>query len=388
MKRIAYLCVDPGVPVFGSKGASVHVQEIVRAWRERGADVTIYCTRRGDDVPADLADVPVVTVPVTGKGVERERAQARAAGQLAQRITDDGASVIYERYSLFSGGLAQVTAALGIPGFLEVNAPLIDEQRIHRTLHDEAAAEEALRVQVAAAARTVCVSDPVARWVRDRVEPRHHERIHTVANGVNVRRIRPTAEVPGTPVVAFVGTLKPWHGVETLIEAQASSSRNWTVRVVGDGPQGEELRSLAAELDADVEFTGAVAPESIPAALAGCALAAAPYPKTQDANDQYFSPLKIYEYCAAGLPVVASRVGQVPQIIDDGVTGLLVEPSDPRALAAALDELATTPVARAAMSSAARNLATGSHSWDSVLDRITDGIPLGKLRELEVGVPA
>lgn len=372
MKRIAYVCVDPGVPVFGTKGASVHVQEIVRAWRNRGAEVTVYCTRPGNDVPADLADLAVVVVPVTGKGADREASQAEAAAELAERVVNDGASAVYERYSLFSDALARVTGSLGIPGFLEVNAPLIDEQRIHRTLHRETAALTALQSQVAAATRTICVSDPVTAWVQSRVAPEHHERIRTVANGVNVERIRPTTEASGTPVVAFVGTLKPWHGVETLIRAQASGSREWTLRIVGDGPQGTELRSLAADVNADVEFTGAVAPEMVPELLAGCSIAAAPYPRTFTDDDQYFSPLKIYEYCAAGLPVVASRVGQVPQIIDDGVTGLLVEPSDPSALAEALDELAGAPLARAAMSSAARHAAIMNHSWDIVLDRITE----------------
>lgn len=374
MKRIAYLSVDPGVPVFGSKGASVHVQEIVRAWRGRGAAVTVYCTRTGSDIPADLADLPVVSVPVMGKGVERERSQAAAARELADRIITDGTTAVYERYSLFSDALARTTAALNIPGFLEVNAPLIDEQRTHRTLHDGDSALDALRVQVGAATRTVCVSDPIARWVRGRVDPRHHDRVMTVANGVNVSRIRPAAEARGKPVVAFVGTLKPWHGVETLIQAQAAGSGAWTLRVVGDGPQGEQLRQLAADVGAAVEFTGALTPEKVPEALAGCALAAAPYPLMESADDQYFSPLKIYEYCAAGLPVVASRVGQIPQIIDDGVTGLLVEPSDARALAEAIDQLAGAPIARAAMSSAARDLATSRHSWERVLERITEGV--------------
>ncbi|WP_323958644.1 glycosyltransferase [Arthrobacter sp. JZ12] len=371
MKRVAYLCVDPGVPVFGTKGASVHVQEIVRAWRGREAEVTLYCTRIGTDIPVDLADVRVVTEPVRGKGPERERAQAAAAESLARKIIVDGADVVYERYSLFSDALARVTSQLGIPGFLEVNAPLIDEQRIHRTLHDESAALRFLQAQVAAATRTVCVSDPVAGWVRERVDQEHHARVRTVANGVNVSRIRPAAEASGKPVVAFVGTLKPWHGVEQLIEAQALGTRQWSVRVVGDGPQGDKLRSLASSLGADVEFTGAVAPESVPGLLAGCALAAAPYPRTPDDDGQYFSPLKIYEYCAAGLPVVASRVGQVPGIIDDGVTGLLVEPSNSRALARSIDELVAAPLARAAMSSAARRQALENHSWDIVLDRIT-----------------
>ncbi|MFD1845156.1 glycosyltransferase family 4 protein [Arthrobacter flavus] len=373
--RVAYLCLDPGVPVFGSKGASVHVQEIIRSWRARGADVTIYCTRPGSDIPADLADVPVVVQPIPqGNGVERERAQAAAATALADRVIADGATVVYERYSLFSDALARVTSALNIPGFLEVNAPLIDEQRIHRSLVNEDVALEVLQRQVAAAARTVCVSEPVAGWVKDRVSVEHHSTVAVVANGVNVNRIQPTPETVGTPVVVFVGTLKPWHGVETLIQAKAVASTDWALRIVGAGPEGERLRELAASTGTAVEFTGAITPELIPAALAGCAVATAPYPAMKDANDQYFSPLKIYEYCAAGLPVVASRVGQVPAIIDDGVTGLLVDPSNPAALAAALDDLAGAPLARAAMSDAARTMATAHHSWDSVLDRITEGI--------------
>ena len=56
-QRVAYVCADPGIPVFGTKGASVHIQELVRAWRRRGADVEVYAVRRGSEVPADLADL-------------------------------------------------------------------------------------------------------------------------------------------------------------------------------------------------------------------------------------------------------------------------------------------------------------------------------------------
>ena len=62
MTRVAYLCADPGVPVFGTKGSSVHVQEIVRAWRGTGAAVTVYCTLLGTERPSDLADLDVVEV--------------------------------------------------------------------------------------------------------------------------------------------------------------------------------------------------------------------------------------------------------------------------------------------------------------------------------------
>jgi alpha-maltose-1-phosphate synthase len=380
--RVAYFCADPGIPAFGRKGASVHVQEMIRCWRKRGAAVTLYCTRRGDDVPADLADLEVVCRPVPrARGTQREAAQASAAAELARRVIDDGADVVYERYSLFSTALAQVTAALRIPGFLEVNSPLIDEQRTYRELHDEQSALRALAVQVAAAAKAVCVSEPIAAWVRRRAGSAA-VRIAVVPNGVNVDRIRPgNGGRAGVPVVVFVGTLKPWHGVDVLIEATRHARQDWRLLIVGDGPQADALRAQAARgtgagRGPAVEFAGAVAPERIPELLAGCAAAAAPYPATQEADSQYFSPLKLYEYCAAGLPVVASRVGQVPQIIDDGVTGLLVEPSDPRALAAAIDELVSAPVARAAMGAAARRIAVRDFGWDRVLDRILDGVPL------------
>ena len=385
--RVAYLCADPGIPVFGTKGASVHVQEIIRAWRARGAEVRVYCTRTGDDVPADLADLTVTWLKVPqSQGPEREAAQAAAAAELAGKIIDDGADLVYERYSLFSTGLAQATAALGIPGILEVNAPLIDEQRTHRYLHDEAAAAAALRAQVAAADRTVCVSAPVARWVESKTEPAHPGGIAVVPNGVNTDRILPASPDPGAvPVVAFVGTLKPWHGVEVLLEAAALASQAWQLRIVGDGPLSAELQRRAAELGVAVDFTGAVVPEQIPAVLADCSLAAAPYPAMESDADQYFSPLKIYEYLAAALPVVASNVGQIPEIMDDGGTGLLVEPSDPAALAAAIDCLVAYPERRLAMSLAAREQAVARHSWHQVLEQSLAGIRLpDKNQELTV----
>lgn len=377
MNRLAYVCIDPGVPVFGTKGASVHIQEIVRSWRVLGAEVTIYCTRAGSTVPRDLADVRIVEHRLPKcSGPDREREQAKAAESLAAQAIEDGADAVYERYSLFSDALERITTTLAVPGFLEVNAPLIDEQRTHRELHDEQAALSCLRRQGGAAARIACVSAPVAGWVRMRIDAGARERVVVAPNGVNCSRIQPAVEDQGRPVVVFVGTLKPWHGVQTLIEAKAAASGDWALKIVGDGPQSPELRALAASLDVEVDFTGAVPPEDIPAALAGCAIAVAPYPATGQASDQYFSPLKIYEYLAAGLPVAASRVGQVPDIIEHGITGLLVEPSRPDELAAAIDELAAAPQGRAAMSDAARKLAVDRYSWDEVLAGITEGVAL------------
>lgn len=384
MSRVAYVCADPGVPVFGTKGASVHVQEIIRAWRARGDDVTIYCTRTGDDRPADLADIPVVhlRVPRLEPGLSgadahaaRERAQVEASAALAAAVVADGADVVYERYSLFSTVLAEVCGALQVPGILEVNAPLIDEQREHRVLVDEAAALTAFDTQARAASRIACVSVPVADWVRTTVSTELPEPVVVVApNGVNVDRITAVQQAPDDPLVVFVGTLKPWHGVDVLVLAAALAKQPWRLRIIGAGPQEQAVRQQAEALGVDVELTGALAPQDVPAALAGAWVGVAPYPAT--VAEQYFSPLKIYEYSAAALPVVASAVGQVPSIVDDGVTGLLVPPSDAHALAAAIDRLVADPSYAARLGQQGRTVMSEQHTWHRVLQRCLDGLDI------------
>lgn len=360
--HIAYVCLDPGIPVFGTKGASVHIQEVVREYRRRGHDVTVYATRRGSDVPDDLAELRIVDVPITTRDEEeRERAQQAASASVSDMVRAGGYDLVYERYSLFS----TVIAECGVPGILEVNAPLIDEQRTHRVLVDEQAADAALQEQVQAALATICVSDPVRDWVIARTEG---TRVFTVPNGVNVHRITPQPESPGAPVVTFVGTLKPWHGVDVLLRARAHAHKDWKLRIIGDGPVRAELDDLARSLGIDVDFRGAVAPDAIPQHMAGTAIGVAPYPAMDTDSDQYFSPLKVYEYMAAGLPVVASRVGQLPEIM--GESAYLVPPSDPEALAEALDALVANPVERARVGSDNRRQAEREHSWTGTVDHI------------------
>ena len=347
--RIAYVNVDSGIPVFGTKGASVHIQEVVRELLRRGHEVVVHTTRAGDEIPFDLAGLKVVETPVTtDEPVARERAQQNASAQIAERIIADGTDLVYERYSLFSTVLADVVATTGAAGVLEANAPLIEEQRTHRVLVDEAAAEAALRRQVQAAAVTVAVSDPVRDWVRERTGT---ERAYTVPNGVSTTRITPQAEAGGDPVVTFVGTLKPWHGVADLLSAAALAQQPWQLRIIGDGPERAALEEQAGTLGITVDFRGAVAPADMPLHLAGSAIGVAPYPDLGGEQQQYFSPLKVYEYLAAGLPVVAS---------------------DPAALAAAIDRLAADPGLRAELGRRGREQAEERHSWAGAVDCILE----------------
>ena len=97
-------------------------------------------------------------------------------------------------------------------------------------------------------------------------------------------------------------------------------------------------------------------------------VAVAPY----SAEGFYFSPLKVYEAMAAGLPVVASAVGQVSRVIDDGVTGLLCQPDDAASMARQLVKLEADPTLRRRIGGAARSEILAHHTWPLRVDEIFD----------------
>jgi glycosyltransferase involved in cell wall biosynthesis len=380
--RLAYVSADPGVPVYGSKGASVHVQEVIRALLQRGAEVTLVTTRVGGEAPPDLAGVQVVELPKLPKGepAQRERAALSGNAALAELLGREGPfDAVYERYSLWSYAGMETARRWGVAGLLEVNAPLIDEQRLHRGLvHADEAYGVAERVFGAATA-LLPVSSAVGRYLESFSGVA--DKIHVTPNGVNPARFLPNRPDPAAFTVGFVGTLKPWHGVEVLLAAFAGVRARVPgarLLIVGAGPEAARLEAEAVRLGlaGAVEFTGAVAPERVPALLARMDVAVAPYPELKDF---YFSPLKVYEYMAAGVPVVASRVGQLAELID-GRNGLLLPPGDAGALADALVAISGDAARRRRLAEAGRATILRAHTWERVAARIVGLAKLGALQ--------
>src|SRR2546426_2887001 len=116
-------------------------------------------------------------------------------------------------------------------------------------------------------------------------------------------------------------------------------------------------------------LTGAVAPSDVPGLLTSMDVAVAPY---ADPRRFYFSPLKVFEYMAAGRAVVASRVGQLETVIQHDVNGLLCAPGDSAALAAALARLQREPELGARLGRAARANVLRGHTWEAVATRVLE----------------
>jgi glycosyltransferase involved in cell wall biosynthesis len=177
--------------------------------------------------------------------------------------------------------------------------------------------------------RYVCVSEDVKKQCL--AEGISSSWLLTILNGIDMEQFAFTGPRPSGPIVT-VARLSPEKDVVNLIRATALAAQraaDLRVEVAGDGPCWEELKRLAAELNLGdrIAFLGAV--RDVPALLAGACLFVLP-------SRSEGIPLTALEAMASGLPVVATRVGGLPEVVDHGVTGLLVSPGDPAALAQAI----------------------------------------------------
>jgi len=373
--RVACVNADPGVPAFGNKGCSVHLQEVLRAMVSIGAEVDLFTRRLGGTAPADLTAVRVnaLTPLPKAEAGPRELAALESNEELEKLLALGAFDIVYERYSLWSYAGMEFAQRIGIAGILEVNAPLIEEHAAYRDLVDRDTAEEVAKRAFAAAKLIVAVSSEVAAYVSR--FPQTSGKVVVLPNGINPDRfpVNVAAMIPGDAfTIGFVGSLKPWHGVDLLAQAFEEfhrQERKSRLIIVGDGPERAKLESYisACGVAGDVVFTGAIAPTAVPGLLASMDVVVAPYPKLEHF---YFSPLKIYEYMAAGRPVVASRIGQIAEILDHQVTGWLTPPGDTGALVEAFKVLLASPDLRKRMGRAAREFVLKNHTWQQSVRRI------------------
>ncbi len=358
--RIAYFLADHGIPVFGSKGASVHVRSLCQAWSDLGHEVVLFCTKRGNEPPDCAYEVckiatpapETVTVdendPLAHRRLKEQRYLESAetmARTFARRHAQTPFDAIYERYSLWSAAGVRAAREAGLPGIIEVNAPLLLEQRRYRQLALDEQAEAVERENFANASAIVTVSRAVARYVT--AQGGHAEKIQVLPNGVDPERFHrditpaPLPEAEGRTVIAFAGSLKAWHGVEILLDAFRELNRRVTgahLLIIGDGPLRQWIEGYihGAALADRVTLTGWRDHDEVASLLAAADIAVAPYPELEDF---YFSPLKLFEYLAMGKAIVASRIGQIEDLLDAGEHALLTPPGDTLALADALERL-------------------------------------------------
>lgn len=363
------------IDIAGTHGGATHVTEVTNGLAARGHD--LWVVAHG-----------TTTRPV------RERLHARvtllnAPPKLAWMATPRVRAItrewqpdlVMERFYTFAGGGMVAAHARDIPAILEVNAPVFDPPGTPKDRIDRLTGRVMRRWATQQCRWADAIVTPLATTVPAAVR----EKVTILQWGGNVRHFDPTRYPragdeanalrlrygipPNASVVGFVGSFRAWHGADEavrafrIVRAQIPDAR---LLLVGDGPERTTLEtSVGDSPSSGIIFTGAVPYRAVPLHLALCDVAVAPFVPSLHAPLRafgfYWSPLKIFEAMAMGLPVVTTAVEPLTEIVRDA--GIAVPERDTGALASALADLLSDAPRRRALGAAGRARVVAEWSW-------------------------
>ncbi|HLU39674.1 MAG TPA: glycosyltransferase family 4 protein, partial [Planctomycetota bacterium] len=369
-------------------GQAVHVREMIGALRALGHEVAeCALVPKADPEPG----APGGAAPPRAAGFLRRLRVPRLLLEVLEvgygrtatrRLVERGRALqphfVYERHALHCRAGLRAARALGVPLLLEVNSPMCDEMAQLGLLRFPGAARKAEREVLGGAAVVLAVSEVLrARLIECGARP---ERTVVVRNGADPERFGDAARAAARRlrqarglderafVVGFVGYARPWHRLDLVVRALADERlRDAHLWIAGDGPALPELRAAAAAagLTGRVHCVGAVPPAELPAHV--CAFDAAVIP----AINAYASPLKLFDYLAAGVPAVVPDQPNLREVVTDGETALLCRPGDPEALVACVRRLAADRSFAAALGAAGRSaLVERDWTWRGAARRV------------------
>ena len=340
---IVYLRATPGAGT-QTGGASSHINGFVSAALKLGAKIRFV----SNDEIAGLDQAGTEIKIIWPEPVGTTRAIFDLYNNLLftrgalQEIEAEVPDLIYQRYGRF--GWAGVEAGLktGRPLFLEYNGSEVWVGKHWDKVGMLGLLERCERLNLDSAAKIFVVSEVerdnlLRRGIAD-------DKIIVNPNGVDFDKFKPgiggddersrLGVAPDETLVGFVGTFGPWHGVLALAEAITQIPESARIRflLVGGGSLRSEVERILSDAGVieRVIFAGTVEHERVPAMLDACDILASPHVPLADGSAFFGSPTKLFEYMAMGKGIVASRLGQIGDVLEDEKTALLVEPGNVR----------------------------------------------------------
>lgn len=330
--------------------------ELIRRLDRTRFDVHVACFHKeGAWLPKVETHAPVTAFPI--RGFARPGTLARAAS-FARWCRTHRIAVV-QTCDLYANSFALPAAALAgtsvrVGSRRELNP-------------DKSPAKIALQRQAYRFAHAVVANSRAASAIlqQEGVAP---SRVEVIPNGIDTHRFAPRASYGPITTVLTVANLRAEKAHEVLLQAAATLLKRHShlqFQIAGDGPRLAELRKLASALGVAERVAFLGHREDVPALLAHADAFVLP------SRSEAF-PNGVIEAMAAGLPVVASGVGGLLDLIDPGRTGLLVPPDDAQALAEAIDGLVRTPARAAALGAAARDDVARRYSFDRMVRSFED----------------
>ena len=399
--KIGYL-MQAGVPDVRLRplsGPATHVKHVFDELRNLGHQVRLLAYLDGQIWKSDdLEKYEPVAIPWLEKGPFRlfERGIRRIQAELrlpyaalfeslrfAQACRQELAhyDLFLERMGWmgYGGGLA--SRRLNIPLMLEVNGDHLSEMELLGIAPQGAQRRLSTMLTRGAARRAACVVATGEGWRQQfidrwQVEP---AKVVVIENGSEIvsllerKQLRSfqTGQEPGEVVnIVYVGAFEPWHGITVLLKAVAKAITQGVrvqVTLIGSGSELSRIKQLICDrqLESRVTLTGHLGASQFATYLAQADIGVSPY-----CGRVEYSGLKLLDYKAAGLAIIASGENGQPAVLKHKQTGWVVPPCDEEALFQAIIQLATHTELRQQIGQAARIEAEKWHSWRNTAQQL------------------
>lgn len=362
-------------------GQYVHIRALSEALKAQGTELFMAGPDDwGDGAPraldAESRKGALARLPKPFYEAAELAYSAPAYFRLARAAATFRPDALYERYNLYYHAGARLSRARRLPFLLEVNAPLAAERAAHGGLALRPLAQASEDRLWRGADAVIAVTNVLARMIEARgADP---ARTHVMPNGVEADQLRARDAGPmraelsleNRIVLGFVGFARPWHGLDRVLRALAALDHTDThLLLVGDGDVTPALKALAAELGQAARFTvtGVVQHEKIADYVAAFDIA------LQPAATPYASPLKLFDYMAAGKAILAPDQPNIREILSNGADALLVPPDNDAALSLALRLLIDDAGLRARLGAAAKaTLINRDFTWAGNARRVEE----------------
>jgi glycosyltransferase involved in cell wall biosynthesis len=361
-------------------GQAVHLEELICSFRELGHEVLLVgpeaFERASFGHDPKLLSAMKKLIPKFAYELLEIGYNLRAYFRLRRACASFRPDVIYERYNLYSLAGVWCRKQENLPLLLEVNAPLARERASFGGLGLPGLAKRLEGWVWRNADRVLPVSHVLGDEIRSaRVDP---ARITIIPNGVHPgdfssvddETIKCELNLRGKIVLGFAGFVRDWHGLDSVVDllARPDVPSDLHFLVIGDGPAVGPLKKQVEDLNVTdrVTFAGLVARERLPHLLAAFDIALLPR------CVEYCSPLKLFEYMAAGKAIVAPAQDNVREVLEDQISGLLFAPENREAMAAAILRLANDAELRGCLGQAARQLISSrGYTWTRNAERVS-----------------
>lgn len=292
---------------------------------------------------------------------------------------------VWQRHTLFRRDGLALSRKLDVPLVLSVHALQVEEAAswgVRRPGWQRYAERWGEIPQLQAADLLACVSPAVAELVAGRGIP--ESRILVTPNGVDLDHFSPRQEgsrlredlgLADCFVVGWSGSFRRFHGLDLAMAVMVQLEQtepNVRLLMIGDGEERARLERHARELGlTNVIFAGSVTYAEMPTYLAACDVGLVLSPES---GGFHYSPVKLREYMACGLPVVAPAVGEMRESLQNRTEAILIDPGDVNALIDAIRLLAHDPQLREDLSRRGVRLARERWDWRRQVKRVLEAL--------------